>query len=132
MATYHIAAQIADRFAVISVNENLNSAFIRPIKNAGCYNRMTSIRAIEKPLTLPMREFYTPQELEEEILRIGKRQVEEGAQLIVIACTLASLLLPPGGIDRLTKKLGVTVIDPQPVAIKTAEMLVALSLSQIK
>ena len=121
-----MASQLSERFAVISVNEDLNQAFQKPLQNAGCCERVTSMRAIGKPLTAPMRDFYLPEELEEEILRIGKQQVQEGAELIVIACTLASLLLPPGGIDRLTVKIGVTVIDPQPVAIKTAEMLVAL------
>ena len=88
------------------------------------------MEAISKPLTLPMREFYTPEELEEELLRIGKRQVEEGAQLIVVACTLISLMLPAGGMERLTEKLGIAVIDPQPIAVKTAEMLVTLGLSR--
>ena len=45
-----------------------------------------------------MREFYTPEEFEAELFRIGQQQVKEGAQLLVVACTLVSLMLPPGGI----------------------------------
>ena len=127
-AAYHVASQLADTFGVISVNEDLNSIFLQPIQKSGCQKRMTSMQAIEKPLTLPMKKFYSPEELEEELLRIGKRQVAEGARLIVIACTLVSLMLPPGGIERLTKNLGVMVIDPQPIAVKTLEMLVSLNL----
>ena len=125
-----MASQLVEKFAVISVNTDLNSAFLRPIHNAGCSDRMTSMQAIQRPLTLPMRKFYTPEELEDELLRVGKRQVEEGAQLIVIACTLVSLLLPPGGLARLTEKLGIAVIDPHPIAVKTAEMMVALGLGR--
>ena len=126
-AAYHAASQLAEKFAVICVNKDLNPLFLEPIQNAGCYNRLTSMQAIGKPLTLPMKDFYTPEELQEEFFRIGKKQVEEGAQLIVIACTLVSLMLPPGGLDRLTEKLGVPVIDPQPIAVKTLEMLVSLN-----
>ena len=77
-----------------------------------------------------MGEFYTPEELEVELLRIGQKQVEEGAQVIVIACTLISLFLKPGAFDRLKEKLGIMVIDPQPIALKTAEILAHLRLTQ--
>jgi Asp/Glu/hydantoin racemase len=130
MATYHLVYQLASRYGVISVNEKLNPIFIRAIKEAGCYERLTSMHAIGKPLTLPMGKFYTPEELEVELLRIGQKQVEEGAQVLVIACTLISLFLKPGAFDRLKEKLGVMVIDPQPIALKTAEMLACLDLSQ--
>jgi len=130
MATYHLVYQLARRYGVISVNEKLNPVFLRAIKEAGCYERLTSMRAIGKPLTLPMGEFYTPDEMEEELLRIGRKQVEEGAQVLVVACTLISLFLQPGALDRLREKLGVMVIDPQPIALKTAEILAHLRLTQ--
>ena len=130
MATFHIVYQLARRYGVISVNEKLNPVFMRAIREAGCSERMSSMRTIGKSLTLPMGDFYTPAELEEEILRIGRRQIEEGAQILVIACTVICLLLNPGARQRLSEQLGVTVIDPQPIAIKTAEMLVSLSLAQ--
>jgi Asp/Glu/hydantoin racemase len=130
MPTYHLVYQLAGRYGVISVNEKLNPIFIRAIKEASCYERLTSMRAIGRPLTLPMGEFYTPDELEEELLKIARKQVEEGAQALVIACTLISLFLKPGALDRLKEELGVMVIDPQPIALKTAEMLACLHLSQ--
>jgi len=130
MATYHLVYQLARRYGVISVNEKLNPVFLRAIKEAGCYERLTSMRAIGKSLTLPMGEFYTPDEMEEELLRIGRKQVEEGAQVLVVACTLISLFLQPGALDRLREKLGVMVIDPQPIALKTAEILAHLRLTQ--
>jgi len=129
-ATYHLVYQLASKYGVISVNERLNPIFIRAIKESGCYERMTSMRAIGKPLTLPMGEFYTPDEMEEELLRIGRKQVEEGAQVLVVACTLISLFLKPGALNRLRERLGVMVIDPQPIALKTAEMLAGLRLAQ--
>ena len=133
MATFHLVYQLARRYAVISVNENLSPAFLRVIREAGCYDRMTSMRSIEKPFTMPMGEFYMPEELEEEFVRIGRRQVEkEKAQLIVIACTVIALFLNPGAKERLIKELGVIVADVQEIAVKTAEMLVNLGLSHSK
>lgn len=130
MATYHLAYQLAAAYGVISVNRDLNPVFLRAIREAGCQERLVSMRAIGKPLTLPMGEFYAPPELEEELLRIGRKQVEEGAQLLVIACTVICLFLNPGARERLMEKLGVMVLDPQPIAIKTAEMLARLRLTQ--
>ena len=133
MATYHLAYQLASKFAVISVSKDLNSVFLRAIKQAECYERMTSMRSIGKPLKLPMEDFYTPEELEKELIKIAKVQVEdEGAQLIVVACTFISLLLAPGGMERLAKNLGVIFVDPQEIAVKTAEMLVNMGLSHSK
>jgi Asp/Glu/hydantoin racemase len=68
--------------------------------------------------------------MEEELLRIGRKQVEEGAQVLVVACTLISLFLKLGAFDRFRERLGVMVIDPQPIALKTAEMLASLQLAQ--
>ena len=133
MATFHLAYQLARRYAVISVNEDLSPAFLRVIREAGCYDRMTSMRSIGKPFTSPLGEFYTPEELEEEFIRIGRKQVEEEkAQSIVIACTVISVFLKPGARERLTKRLGVILPDVQEIAIKTAEMLVNLGLSHSK
>ncbi len=61
---------------------------------------------------------------------VAKQAEKEGAQALVIACTLISLFLKPGALDRLKEELGVMVIDPQPIALKTAEMLACLHLSQ--
>jgi len=111
---------------VISVNETLNPVFERPVKNAGLVDRMTSLRALGKSLTLPVGDFYTAAELEEELLRIGEIQRNEGAELIVVACTLISALLLPGALERIRKQLGIPMLDPQPIALKTGELLAGL------
>ena len=134
IATYHLVYQLARNFAVVSINEQLNPAFIRAMKATGCYDRMTSMRAIRKPLKDPMEKLpYTREELEKEIVRIASKQIKnEEAQLIVLGCAIFSLFLKPGARERLGKKLGVIVVDPQEIAIKTAEMLVNLKLTHSK
>ena len=56
----------------------------------------------------------------------------KGAQLLVVACIVFFHFLNPGARERLMEKLGVTVLDPQRIAIKTAEMFVTLGLSHSK
>lgn len=129
MSAYSLASLVSRKYAVISVNEEFNQAFLQAIKGSGSIDRMTSMMTIGKPLKLPMVDFYTPEELEDELLRIGHKQVEEdGVQLIVIACSVISILLSPGAFARLSEKLGVTIVDPQKSAIKMAEMLVQIGL----
>ncbi|MCC7413101.1 MAG: hypothetical protein IT495_15910 [Gammaproteobacteria bacterium] len=132
-ATYNLVYQLARRFAVISVNREMNPMFERAIRECGCSERMTSLRAMPRALRLSREGGelpYSPQDWEAEILKIAARQVEdEGAQCIVVACASIFGLLRPGARERLAQELGVIVVDPQAIALKTAEMLVALGLA---
>jgi allantoin racemase len=134
MATYLMAYQLAGKYACISESKNWTPAFIKAVKEAGCYERMTSMRTLPKALRFPVPEdYYTQEEFEEEVIKIAKRQVEEeGAQLLVIIFGLLSLLMPPGWKERLETELGVIVLDPMAIAVKTTEMLVDLGLAHSK
>jgi len=134
MAMHHLAYQLANKHAVISINKDFNPGFVRAIKETECYERITSIRSIRKPLKFPMEKMpYTPEELEKEIFEIACKQVEEEeAQLLIIHCTLIFLILSPGAKERLAERLGVIVIDPSAVAVKTTEMIVSLGMSHSK
>lgn len=134
MATYLAAYHLAAKFACISISKDWTPVFIKAVKQAGCYERMTSMRDLPKALKFPIpKDYYTQEEFEEEVKKIAKRQVEEeGAQLLVIICGLASILLPPGGIERLSKELGIIVVDPMDIAVKTTELFVNLGLAHSK
>lgn len=130
-STYHLVYQLGDAFAVISVNDQINPTFLRAVRQAGCRDRMTSMRSLKRAFTVPMDSPpYKPDELEEEIAEIAKRQIEEeGAQIIVVAFTLLNLFVKPGALERLSKRLNAVFVDPQAIGFKTAEMLVRLKLS---
>ena len=134
MATYLMAYQLASRYACISEGDNWTPVVIKAVREAGCYERMTSVRALPKALRFPLpNDYYTPEEFEAEVKKIAKRQVEdEGAQLLVITFALLSLLMPPGWKERLEKELGIIVLDPMAIAVKTTEMLVNLGLAHSK
>lgn len=58
----------------------------------------------------------------------GKKAIEEdGAEVLILGCTGMT-----GMAQKLSEALGVYVIDPLPTAVKLAETLVSLKLSQSK
>ncbi|MBN1546131.1 MAG: hypothetical protein JW902_05660 [Syntrophaceae bacterium] len=129
-ATYHLVYQLGGKYGVISVNEKINPTFLRAIKLADCKTRMTSMRSLKRPFSVPMESLpYTPEELEEEIAAIASQQInQEGAQVIVVAFTLINLFVKPGALERLSKRLNAIFVDSQAIAFKTAEMMARLKL----
>ena len=135
-ATYNLVYQLARSFGVVSINAEMNPMFLRAIRECGCEERMTSIRSLERSLKLTAEGAdipYSPEDWEAELIKAARPQVEqEDAQCIVVACASIFGLLPEGAIERMEKELGVIIVDPQPIAIKTAEMLASLKLSHSK
>lgn len=135
-ATYNLVYQLARSFAVVSVNEKMNPMFLRAIRECGCEGRMTSMRSMDRSLRIGADGVdipYSPEQWEAEIISIARLQVEqEKAQCIVIACATIFSMLPPGARERMENELGVMVVDPHPISIKTAEMLGQLKLCHSK
>ncbi len=135
-ATYSLVCQLVRRFGVVSINADMNPMFLRAIRECGCEQRMTSMRSLERSLRLTREGAeipYTPEDWEAELITAARPQVlEENAQCIVIACASIFGLLPDGARERMQEALGVIVVDPQPIALRTAEMLAALQLSHSK
>jgi allantoin racemase len=137
-ATFNLVYQLAQRFGVISVSSKWSPSFHRAIRECGCTERMTSMRALPKPMGVNRTGIeipYTPEELEAQILEVARAQVEEeDAQCIVVQCapTFATML-PAGAQQRLSDALGgVLFPDMMAIAIGTAEMLVNVGLSHSK
>ena len=135
-ATYNLVYQLARSFGAVSINKEMTPMFLRAIRECGCEERMTSMRSLERPLRMTADEFempYTPEDWEAELIKTARPQVEEeGAQCIVVTCASIFGILPEGARERMQEALGVIVVDPQPIAIKTAEMLASLNLCHSK
>ena len=129
-ATYHLAYQLADKFAVVASNEKTVPELTRRIKLMGCYDRMTSMR----PLNIPMLQMAEHKdEVEEKFIDIARYQIdEEGAQLIVAGNGYIFPALGLGSREKIQRRLGVPVLEGPPIAIKTIEMLVNLKLTHSK
>ncbi len=120
-----VASAICDKFSIITILNNIAPELHEHVREYGLHEKLASIRAIDVPvLDLHNNEELTLERLAEE----GKKAIEEdGAEALILGCTGFT-----GMAEKLSKKLGVHVIDPLPTALKLVETLASLRLSQSK
>jgi allantoin racemase len=122
----HVASMLGEKFSILSLVQSGETVFRRLAKLYGLEGKIASIRSIDIPV-LEMEKKW--RKLERSILQEARVAVkEDGADVIILGCT---------GMIGLEKKLnqqfpGIPVINPGNVAIKMAEILVDLGLSQSK
>jgi len=124
-ASLLVASALCDKFSVITVLKNVVGPIEENAKIYGVSDKLVSVRAVDIPVhELHREEEKTAKALFEE----GKKALEEdGAEAIILGCTGMT-----GMAEKLSKELGVPVIDPLPTAVKFAETLVALGHSHSK
>jgi allantoin racemase len=122
-SSLHLAAQLGRRFTILTSRAARVPAKIAHVARLGLSSRLASVR----PLEMGVLEMDAdPERAVARILEVGGGAVrEDGAEVIVLGC--AGLA---GHAATLGPTLGVPVIDPSPVALATAEMLVRLQLRQ--
>lgn len=128
--SYHVAAVLGHRFSVITVLDTLAPVIDHNVAKAGLTGRLASIRAVNIPvLELDDREALLNALVGQSVGAVR----EDGAHVIVLGCTgMAGLS------EEVKKGMGkegivdVPVIDPVVLAVKVAEVLVALGLSHSK
>jgi len=126
-SSLHISCLLADKFGwIIPMDEGIPFHW-RQVRNYGVADRITSI----KGLNLSLLEIHGKKDnAKTKLVGLAQELLGSGAQLISIGCTGILPALGIGSAKELSKKLGVTVIDPLAIALKTAEMLVSLDLQQ--
>jgi allantoin racemase len=125
-ATFHLACQLADQFGVVTKSEATIPEFSRRIQLMGCFDRITSMRALNIP-ELELKK--QSKKLRDRFIEIAQYQIKtENAQLIVAGYSAILSAFEEVEREKIEKELGVPVLDGVPVAIKTAEMLVGLKL----
>lgn len=124
-ASLHVASTMCDKFSVITVLSSVASLIEENARIYGLSDKLVSVRAVDIPvLDLHQDNETTAKALHKE----GKKALEEdSAEVLILGCTGMT-----GMAERLSKELGVDVIDPLPAAVKFAEMLVGLGLSHSK
>jgi len=126
---YHVASLLADRFGLVTVTREFIPVMARQAKVYGVADRIVSITSFN----IPVSEFQQrKKELEARFIELAKEQIDNGAQLIIPACLATLPALGIGSAARLSQKLGVMVLDSNATALRTAEMLVNLGISQSK
>jgi len=121
-SSLHLACQVGRRFTILTSRSARVPAKLGHVARLGLSARLASVR----PLEMGVLEMDAdPDRARARIREVGAAAVrEDGADVIVLGC--AGLA---GHAGALGPALGVPVIDPSPVALATAEMLVRLGLA---
>ena len=119
------ASAISHRFSVVSILKNVIPLIRELTQLYGVESRLASARSIDVPVLDLEKDL---EKTKNALLEESRKALEEDqAEAIVLGCTgftgLASFL---------QERLKIPVIDPLPTAVKLAELLVDLNLSQSK
>jgi allantoin racemase len=124
----HVAAMLGKRFSILTMWKRWAPIYEKTMAEYGTRHYCASIRSIDvrpdQEQLLAGKEEVVFSALEEQ----GRKAIEEdGADVILIGSTTMHQ-----SVEHLRRTLGVPVINPGPLAIKLAELLVQLGLSHSK
>jgi len=123
-ASRALALLLGDRFSVITVLPNTAKVIEANIVASGLESRCASVRSAE----IPVLELNNYGKTKRRLLVEAKKAIQEdGAEVIVLGCTGMAKLA-----KELQSELGVPVVEPATAAIKIAEILVQMGLTQSK
>jgi len=117
-ASMHLAAQLGDRFGILTVVQEVLPMLRRLSRVYGLESSLASLRAVEVPvLQLSARRAETLDALALE----GRRALDEGAEALILGCMTMGFLDVTG---ELGQRLGAPVINPVLAALHTAEAVI--------
>lgn len=123
--TLYMAATLANKFAVIMPAGDLPKHVWAYAKVLGVVDRIVGLPTLKCTVADFLRDEDNAVTM---IMAMGRRLMEEnGAEALVLGCGATTGLAP-----RVASALGIPVLDPGLTAVKYAEMLVDLGLSQSK
>jgi allantoin racemase len=128
-SSLHLSCLLADKFGWITPGDEGIAFHWRQVNNYGLADRITSIKGLN--MSLP-DVFSKKDEAEKKLVKLARELVHDGAQQVLIGCTGILPALGIGSANKLSHMVGVTIIDPFAIALKTAEILVSLNLCQSK
>lgn len=121
----YLAATLANKFAVLMSAGDLAKHVWGFAKMIGVADRLVAVPTLSCTVTDFLRDENRAVEV---AVEMGRKVMEQqGAEAIVMGCGATTGLAP-----RISKELGIPVLDPGRTAVKFAEMLVDLGLSHSK
>lgn len=117
-----VASTLGDKFGVVTTLPSVVPIFRRKAREYGLDGNLAGVRCINVPvLDLSQQR----DKVLDSLARESRFLISErGADTIILGCT--GLV---GMAQKLQEKIGVPVLDPTPIAVKFAEMLVAARIS---
>ncbi len=124
-STLHLAAQLGFKFSIMTSRCERVPSKIEHVRKRGLESRLASARPLDMSV-LEMDAY--PERTKERILAVASAAAaEDGAEVIILGC--AGLA---GYATEVESRLGLVVLDPSPIGLKTAEMMAALGLRHSK
>ncbi|MGH2558970.1 MAG: aspartate/glutamate racemase family protein [Thermomicrobiales bacterium] len=120
-----VAANLGHRFGIVTVLENV----VRPLENLALLTGVASKLASVRQIGVPVLELNgDPDTTFRRLVEVSRCSIEEDrADILVLGCGTLSFRAA-----ELQEIVGVPVVNPLQVALRTAEMLVACGLSHSK
>jgi allantoin racemase len=120
-----LASALGIPFSIITITDSLIPLFRRNLRAIGVESNLASIRSVDIPVLDLQNDI---ERTREALLREAEEAIEkDGAHVIVLGCTGMT-----GMAQWLKEKVGLPVIDGLEAAVKLAEVLVDMRLSQSK
>lgn len=114
-ASFHTAAQLADRFSCITILDSTKPLTRRLVHEYGLGERFASVPVVEAPV---LDIDHSSDALVEDMIAAGRTAVEEdGAGALVPGCMSLSFMQVHG---RIADEVGVPFVDPVTVGLETA------------
>jgi allantoin racemase len=124
-STLHLAAQLGYKFSILTTRCQRVPSKTEHVHRRGLESKLASVRPLEMSV-LEMDAY--PERTKERILAVaGAAAAEDGAEVVILGC--AGLAGYAAAIER---ELGLVVLDPTPIGLKTAELMVTLGLKHSK
>ena len=124
-STLHVAAQLGHRFTILTARNQRVPGKIEHVVGSGLESKLASVR----PLEMSVLEMDAqPERTKKRAMEVATKAAnEDGAEVVILGC--AGLA---GYAADMEQGLGLVVLDPSPIGLKTAEMLVELRLKHSK
>jgi len=124
-ASFHTAAQVANRFSCLTILDTTTPLTRRLIHEYGLDDSLASIRVVEAPV---LAIDHGSDELVEDIIAVGEAAVEEdGAEALIPGCMSLSFIQAH---DRISDALGVPFLDPVTLGLETASLYARHGITQ--
>jgi len=121
----HVAAMLGHKFSIMTARRQRVPGKMEHVAMRGLESKLASVRPLEMSVLEMDAE---PERAKARILEAAGAAVrEDGAEVVILGC--AGLA---GYAAEIERELGVAVLDPSPVALKMAELLVSLKLKHSK